>query len=120
MEHIREIIKNKKHSNNVNNDSNNNNGSNVNNGRYKKKYALDKSKFTPNTEKTILAEKVATSLNDLQNYACYLYVVNKIGVADADRLLRSTLSDIEEKKNTKTPVRNKAKYFMYKFRFKKY
>lgn len=124
MEHIENIIKKKYKVNNiVNNDTNNKiniNDTNDNNDAYKKKYALDRRKFTPNTEETILAEKIATTFNDLGNYACYLYVINKIGIGNAERLFRSTLSDIKEKKQTKHPVRNKAKFFMYKYKYKKY
>lgn len=114
MEKIGDILKKKII---VNNDIKNNlnNDNNVN-----KKYVLNKTKFTPNTKKTVLAEKIASNFNDLNNYACYLSVVNKLGVMDAERLYRSTLDDIKEKMKTEYPVRNKAKYFMYKYKNKIY
>lgn len=109
----------------VNNDNSNkilNNVNNVINGVSKKKskYALDRTKFTPNTPETQLAEEMAKALDDLDNYACYLSVVNKLGVMTATQLIKSTLSDIKEKTDTKYPVRNKAKYFMWKFRHHHY
>jgi hypothetical protein len=94
---------------------------NDNNDSYiKGRYALDRKIFLPNTRETQLAEKIAIEMDDLRNYACFLSVVNKIGLMDAERLLKATLFDINEKANTKYPVRNKAKYFMYKFKYKKY
>ncbi len=123
METIGELIKKRNDTvNNGNTDKVSNNDINDNNGtRTKKnKYALDRTKFIPNTPQTQLAEKIAITLGDLQNYACYLNVVNKIGVQNAERLLRSTLSDINEKENTKYPVRKKGGYFMNKYKFKRY
>lgn len=120
MDKISEILKKKQAIvNNVNNDSKDF-LNNDNNGSYKSKYALDKSKFMPNTEQTQLAEKIAVALNDTNNYACYLSVVNKIGATEGERLFRSVLSDIEEKRKTKCPVRSKARYFMWKFKDKRY
>lgn len=122
MEIIGSIIKNR-YKGIVNNDNIKNNDTNGNNDSskiQKRKYALNKEKFHPNTPETQLAEKIAGDFNDLNNYACYLSVIKKIGVSETERLFRSTKSDIEEKSNTKYPVRNKAKYFMYKLKFKKF
>lgn len=82
----------------------------------KKNYGLDKTKFTPNTDETIYAEEIATFLDDLENYAFYLSVVNNLGLYTAQRLLRVVQVDIEEKAKTKTPVRNPAKYFAWKYK----
>lgn len=122
MEKIENIIK-SRYKSIVNNDSTKNNDINGNNDSSKiqtRKYALNKEKFHPNTPETQLAEKIARDFNDLNNYACYLSVIKKIGVSESERLYRSTNSDIQEKRNTKYPVRNKAKYFMYKLKFKKF
>jgi hypothetical protein len=100
--------------------SNTNNVIDVNSKEKKGRYELDRSKFTPNNEKTQLAEEIATKLNDLENYAFYLNVVNKIGCQDAMRLMRSVESDIEEKKATKTPVRSPKRYFVWKYKNRKY
>jgi len=98
-----------------------NNGNNVNrsilindtNDTSKKtKYSLDKSKFTPNTPETQLAEEIANYLNDTKNYACYLNVVNKIGRDGAYRLFMTVKDDVSSKSLTSTPVRKKAAYFM--------
>jgi len=116
--HISEILKKRLH-NNVNNDNNKifNNVNSVNSDNSSMgKYALDRKTFTPNTEKTQLAEEIAVFLNDLENYACYLGIVNRVGASGAKRLLRTVKSDIEEKAETQTPVRNPAKYFMWKFK----
>lgn len=114
MDSIKNIIK-KTHTNVINDNkesfTNDTNG-NSSNG----KYALDKNTFTPNTEKTQLAEEIAVFLNDTNNYACFLSVVNKIGVTRTTTLLRGVKEDIKEKAKTKTPVRNPAKYFMWKFK----
>jgi len=120
MEHIGKIIKAVK--NTVNNGNTNTIVINDNNENKKHLgiYALDKSKFTPNTPETIQAEEIAMKLDDLQNYACYLNVMNKIGVMDAERLLRVVLNDYREKKNTKFPVRDIRRYFMNKYKHRRY
>lgn len=118
MEHIGKILRSKQDIvNNVNNDTNTNNDNSV---IRKKKYALNRSKFTPNTEQSQLAERIALAFNDVQNYACYLSVINRVGCPTAERLFLSTQSDITEKAATKYPVRNKAKYFMWKLKYHKY
>lgn len=105
-----------------------NNVSNVNNSKYNKlnnvnnvnndnnRYSLDKSKFTPNTEETILAEEIAKFFNDLNNYAGYLEFVNTVHCSEAIRFFKEVKTDIENKKNTKYPVRNPAGYFFWKYK----
>lgn len=113
MESVGKIMG-KKHINvNTVNKSLTNNDSNV---ASKNRYALDKNKFTPNTPETQLAEQIATSFNDLDNYAGFLSVVNKIGHERAYGLWKSIKEEIEEKKGTKYAIRYPAKYFMWKYR----
>lgn len=119
MKPIREILQDKKYTtiNNDNNDIRNklNNANNVNNN--KRKYALDKSKFVPNTEESILAEEIATKLNDLDNFACYYSVVKRTGVAKTRMIFGQTVGEIKEKAQTKYPVRKPARYFMWKVKY---
>lgn len=89
-----------------------NNGINVNTLN---KYKLDKTKFIPNTEESQLAEEIGIFLRD-ENFACFYSVVKKIGCSEARRLLKNVLSDIEEKNETKTPVRKPGAYFMWKYK----
>lgn len=105
---------------NVNNDNNYfpNNDINVNNGGNKSsKYALDKSKFIPNTPETQLAQKIGEYFNDLNNYAFYLNVVNKLGVDRAYSFWQSVKREIEEKQNDeKFRIRLPANFFAWKYR----
>jgi hypothetical protein len=116
MKTIKEIIKNKYNpivnngnKSKLNNDNNDNND--------KKRYALDRSKFTPNTEEALLAEEIATKLNDLDNFACYFSVVNRIGASKARTILSQTIGEIKEKAESKYPVRKPARYFMWKVKY---
>jgi hypothetical protein len=104
---------------NVNNDNQKiaNNDINVNNGG---KYTIDRSKFIPNTSESQFAEEIAVKLNDLTNYACYRDVIQHNGIANTMRCFKSVLNDIKEKKETKTPVRYPAKYFMWKLKKRLY
>lgn len=86
------------------------NVSNVN----KKKYALDESKFTPNTEESMLAVEVATYFKDTDNFAFYMRLVKRLEVGGVKQLFAEVKSDIAEKANTNTPVRSPAKYFVWK------
>lgn len=96
--------------NNVNNDNNVNTSND-------KKYALDRSKFTPNTEEAQLAEKIASSFNDLQNYAFYLNVVKKLGSSQTYSYWKNIKEEIEEKKNNpRYQIRDPKKYFAWKFK----
>lgn len=108
MEHIGNVI-------NVRKGNISNNVNNVITTK-KKKYALDRNKFTPNTEETILAEEIAQSFNDLDNYAFYLKVVNKLGSLRARRFWITIEAEIKEKEDTKYPIRNRKKYFTWKFK----
>ncbi|HZQ29998.1 MAG TPA: hypothetical protein VFA93_02895 [Patescibacteria group bacterium] len=92
-----------------------NNGINVISSN-KSKYALDRSKFTPNTEEAQLAEEIASFLNDLDNYAFYFGAVRKKGCENIGRLFHVVKADIEEKSDTKYPVRSPKKYFVWKYR----
>jgi len=105
----------KTYKNNVNNVSKYITNNDINVNTNKKKYMLDKTKFKPNTEATELAEEISKKLKD-PNYAGFLAVVNKIGCSEARRLLKNVLSDISDKKQTKTPVRNPGAYFIWKYR----
>jgi hypothetical protein len=110
--------------NNVNNDNINISKSviNVNNGKTKnKKYALDPLKFTPNTEGSQLANNMAIYFNDLENFAFYMHVVNKLSVSGAYGLWRSVQDEIESKKDDeKRKIRYPRKYFAWKFREGRY
>ncbi|PIZ62205.1 hypothetical protein COY16_04975 [Candidatus Roizmanbacteria bacterium CG_4_10_14_0_2_um_filter_39_13] len=116
MENLTKILTSNSDINYVNNVSNNIKYNNVNNDIFKKRYALDPSKFNPNTEETAMAEEIAKKLDDLNNYAYYLSIVNKKGCEKAKRCLHAVLSDIKEKKNTKTPVRDPKKYYVWKMK----
>ena len=136
MEPLKKILT-QKINNNVNNDSkkipktvnnvnstkeehNTDNDINVNGQIRKSRFALNRAKFKPNNEKTQLAEEIAIKLGDLNNYAFYLSVVNKIGCQDAMRLIRTVESDIDEKQKTKTPVKSAKKYFTWIYLHRKY
>lgn len=86
------------------------------NSSKKGKYALNRNKFTPNTEETQLAEKVATFFDDLSNYAFYLHVVNRLGVNKAYMFFRSVQEEIEKKGGTRYEIRNPKRYFAWKFK----
>ncbi|OGH23461.1 MAG: hypothetical protein A2629_00240 [Candidatus Levybacteria bacterium RIFCSPHIGHO2_01_FULL_41_15] len=81
-----------------------------------KEYALNRSKFTPNTEETQLAEKIALSFNDLENYAFYRKVVNKLGIQGAYSFWKSHKEEEEEKKGGRYEFRNSKQYFAWKFK----
>lgn len=121
MEGIREIIlrrENNINDNNVNNKiSINDNNVSSSNG---KNYALDRSKFTPNTPETELAERIAKSFDDLSNYAFYLRVVKKLGYSNAESFWESHIEEEEEKKGTKFEFRSSKKYFAWKYKKKLY
>lgn len=128
MEKIDSILKRK----NVNNDNNEyknisinaNNVNNVNNDEVSakgRKYGLNRSKFTPNTEETQLAEDIANYFNDLKNYAFYLHVVKSLGVPTSLSFWKSIKEEIEEKKNNpRYAIRYPSKYFTWKFKKKLY
>jgi hypothetical protein len=104
----------------LNNVINDNKYVNTNDKHVKKNYALNRDKFIPNTEESMLAEEIAVTLMDLDNFAFYFSVVKKIGVGTAMILLKTVLSDVEEKKGTKYPVRDIKKYFTWKYRRRLY
>lgn len=106
---------------NDNNDIRNNTNivNNVNNDTDVKKYSL-KPDFVPRSEKTMLAKEMSDQMEDPNNYAFYLSVVNKLGISEAKRLLAVVQNDIREKAKTKTPVRHKGKFFAYIYKFRKY
>lgn len=114
---MNKIRKNQNEYPNVNNNVNNliNDNNVIINGELSK-YSLNKNKFTPNTKETILAEKIASALDDLENYACYLSVVKEIGCEEAEELLETVLEEIEEKKDTRYPIRKPGAYFMWRFK----
>lgn len=116
MEAIREIIKNRKINNNVNNGNKYYSDNNVNGSGKKKSYALDRSKFKPNTPETLLAETIANYFSDLENFAFHLRVVKNIGYGKTDQLFRTVKQNIIEKKATKYPVRVPKKYYAWCYR----
>ncbi len=125
MEKIDSIFRRK----NINNDNNVNknipiNVSNVSNGNKSGKdgeYALNRSKFTPNTEEAQLAEDIANYFNDLKNYAFYLHVAKILGVPTTLSFWKSVKEEIEEKKkNPRYAIRYPCKYFAWKFKKKLY
>lgn len=117
MEHISTSLKNRQITNNVTN-VNKNNSNNDNSVILQKtnEYALDPSTFTPNTPETKLAEDIAISLDDLQNYAFYLHVVKSLGHGVAYTFWRSTQEEIKQKHGSKYEIINHKKYFAWKFK----
>lgn len=113
MKGIGEILKSRAIPNNVNNDNKYNNDNNVNGLGKKKSYALDKSKFKPNTPEALLAETIANYFGDIENFAFHLRVVKNIGYGRTDQLFRTVKQDILEKKTTKYPVRFPKKYYVW-------
>lgn len=93
---------------------------NVINDDVNSRYALNREKFKPNTPETQKALEIAEDLDDAQNYAFYLNVVNTIGTSDADRLWKVYQDDVKEKAKTRFPVRNKKGYFRYLYKRKLY
>ncbi len=91
---------------------------NDNNGKNKKqgKYALDRTKFTPNTEEAQLAEEIATSFDDLQNYAFYFRVVKKLGASGALTFWKTHRQEEEENRGGRYEFRNSKQYFAWKFK----
>lgn len=121
MKSIDEILKNKSKSNNNVNIVNSISNNNVTNDTvHNSMYALDENKFKLNTPKTQTAYNMAVVTEDLKNYACYLKIVNDIGVEAGERLLRVFKDHLRQKANTATPVRSKPKYFMYLYHNKRY
>jgi len=118
MEDTKDILNKKRYLDLKGNNDNNVNNKNDNNdsNAIDSKYALDRSKFTPNTKATTLAEEIATYCDDLDNYAAYLSLVNKLGVDRARTAYSSFQGEVEEKAGTDTEVRSRAKYLMWKFR----
>jgi Na+-translocating ferredoxin:NAD+ oxidoreductase RnfG subunit len=94
------------------NDTNANNVINV----IPSKYALNKSKFVPNTDESCLAEEMAEYFNDLKNYAFYFHVTKKLGYSGAYAFFDSVKADIKEKMNTAHPVRSPKKYFAWRYK----
>lgn len=124
MDPIKAVLPYKRYGNHVSVIDTNDNSNYLNNDNNVKKnnadkYKLDKTKFTPNTEATQLAEEISQSLLD-PHYPAILSVINKIGCTEARRLLKSVLLDIKEKKETQTPVRKPGAYFMWKYKNKMY
>lgn len=111
MNSIKDIIR----GNNVNNDNKLINDNNVIPLKVKN-YALDRNKFTPNTEEAQLAEEYASFFNDFQNYAFYYSVVNKKGISRAKEILADIKDEIKEKGNTKYQIRNPKRYFAWKYK----
>ena len=66
----------------------------------KKKTALDKTKFTPNTPESQLAEEMASKFEDLDNFAFYQSVVKKLKLYEAQVFFKTIVQEIEDKKNT--------------------
>lgn len=117
MDQIGKIIKEGKLINNVIN-VNVNSSNNDNNVVSQKvgKFALDRNSFKPNTEETQLAEKIAISFNDLQNYAFYLHVIKRLGISSTYAFWKAMQEEIEEKKGSRYEIRNPRKYFTWKFK----
>lgn len=112
MEHVNETLR-KKYNNVINvnkkNDNNDNKGG-------KNKYELDKAKFTPNTEEAMLSEEIGSYFNDLQNFAFYYSVINKLGVTRGREALADIKDEIQQKAGTKYAIRNPKKYFAWKYK----
>lgn len=117
MDQLKEILGDRKY-NNVNNGNIHTsiNDNNVVTSNDKKKYSLDRSKFTPNTEEAQLAENLATFLNDTENYAFYYSVVKTLRIARAHQALADIKDEIQQKKNTKYAIKSPKKYFTFKYK----
>lgn len=111
VESVKELLKGRftNDSNDIRTNTNNDTNDSTHNP-----YALDETKFVPNTEGSLLAKEIATELNDLENFAFYMGVVKRKGVDRVRDVYQKVLGDIREKKDTKYPVRNPAKYFTAK------
>ena len=119
MESVKEIIESRSiNVNNVNKLILNNDTNDISSN--KGKYALDRSKFIPNTPETQLAEKIAISFNDLKNYAFYLRLVINLGYSNAEAFWKSHKEEEEEKQGTKYEFRNSKKYFAWKYKNRLY
>lgn len=117
MEHISTSLKNKQLTNNVSNVSKNNSNNDTNVALQKtNQYALNTTSFIPNTPETKLAEDIAISFNDLQNYAFYLHVVKKLEHSTAYTFWRSIQEEIKQKFGSKYEIINPKKYFAWKFK----
>lgn len=114
MEKVRKILISR---NNVINDNNNysNNVTNDNSSNGKK-YALDRSRFKPNSEEALLAEELSSYFNDSENFAFYYSVVNRLGVMRTKEALADIKDEIKEKGNSKYPIRFPKKYFAWKYK----
>ena len=99
----------------VNNDINSINGTNGSNGAYKSQYSI-RGDFKLLTEESDLALELARFYKDEANYACFLHIVNTLGAMRTRELHAQVKDDIEQKKQTKFPVRSPVKYFVYKFK----
>lgn len=120
MDHISNVIKKSKLANNVtivnvNNSNNVNSDNNVISSKVGK-YALNRDSFTPNTPETKLAEDIATSFADINNYAFYLYVVKQLGVARTHEFWRGIQEEVKEKLGSRFEIRSPKKYFAWKFK----
>jgi len=118
MEHIsKELTKKFKNLINDNNDSKDDFINDINdNSSSKNKYALNREKFTPNTPEAQLAENIASSFNDLQNYAFYLSVVNRLGYTNAESFWKAHKEEEKEKRGTRYEFRYSKKYFAWKYK----
>ncbi len=94
------------------------NNDNIGGAKIDNKYSLDRTKFTPNTEESQLAEEIASSFGDLGNYAFYFKVVNKLGISQAMTFWKTHKQEEEEKRGTKYEFRSSKKYFAWKFQKK--
>lgn len=114
MKQIGEINSKLKKLNNDNNVNKNNKTNNVIN--VASKYGLDRTKFTPNTEEAQLAEEIAKHFDDLQNFAFYFHLVNKLGIGNARTYWNSHKQEVKEKLGTKYEIRNPKNYFAWIFK----
>lgn len=86
---------------------------NIDNSIDKGKYAYKES-FELRSEETALAHEIASFFNELNNYALYRSVIQKLGCQKARRLLSETKDDIRRERKKGKPIKNPAALFNWK------
>jgi len=119
MESVKRILKSNSHINDiiVNNKIS---SYDINDNKAKNKYALDRTKFTPNTPESSLAEKIAAYFEDLSNFAFYFRVVKNLGEARTYSFWQSVKEEIEGKMGGRYEIRCPKKYFAWRYKRKIY
>jgi len=83
----------------------------TNNGKYSLKRG-----FKPETIEAITAEEIASALDDLENYAFYYSVVNKIGWNKARELLSEVKCDVRKGELKGKLIENPGALYTWKYK----